>query len=308
MLKKQQLLIMNQTTLIKQEIIAAPLDDDCCKAAYLSALMRSCGSIGISNKQLFAQVAAAYEAVKPIKEYLIRLYDIRLIDNGRSEVLLVGQRADELLKDIGIITIVDGMTTLVDGIDKHLTISDCCLSAYVRGVFLGTGGFSIIKKGGYHLQFMLRSQLHAINLIDILRRKNIVAKMTDHQEQSLVYIKGADIIADTLALIGAQRAVLNLFNNVVAREVSRSINRDNNCLYANMDKTIAASVERCRAIGELTQRGLISDMGDDYIKLARIRTDNPNMTYSELAVRLNISKSQVKYKLDKLVKMSHTVQ
>ena len=56
------------------------------------------------------------------------------------------------------------------------------------------------------------------------------------------------MICDALALVGANKAVLNLQNEAAIRELRNNVNRQNNCLNANLNKTVNASVKQLNAI------------------------------------------------------------
>jgi len=300
---------MSITADIKNEIAKREITEDCCNSAFLSALIHTAGSLVFegNNKVAIEIYAPCFKA-----EYAEGLYGVSITDKaptGRTVARVSGERVTELLSDLGILVRTeDGVMSIIKGIDKHLIHGGCCKASYVRGAFLGAGALSIVKKGGYHLQFTNRQEEFCNDFADLLSQISIPSKVIMHGDKHFVYIKDSQSMSDVLALIGADKAVLKLNNNLVEREVSRSVNRENNCFLANLDKTVAVSFEQCRAIERLKADGLLDELGNDYVKLSETRVDNPNMTYQELSENLGISKSAVKYKLDKIVELERRIR
>jgi len=295
---------MSLTLDIKAEIVGNEITEDCCNAAFLSALIRTAGSLIFEGSN---RVSVEIATHTPKIEYAQGLYGISIkvkTVGGKSVSKISGKRMEELLNDVSILVrIEDGTRAIIHGIDKHLIQSDCCKASYAKGAFLGSGTLSIVKKGGYHLQFANSKEKFCKDLADMFLSVGIHSKVIPHGEKHLVYIKDAQYISDLLALIGANNAVLKLNNKMVDREVGKNINRQTNWLLANLDKTVTVSFKQCQAIEKLKKDGALDNLGEDYVELARVRLNNPDMTYQELSEKLGISKSAVKYKLDKLCKL-----
>ena len=291
---------MSITLDIKKEISQREIAEDCCNAAFLSALIKTAGSLVIEgNKRLSIELVSS----KVKTDYIEELYGLT-VQQADKIIKISGVRTEELLGDLGILTRgADGTKNLANGIDKHLIQGDCCKALYIRGAFLGAGSLSIIKKGGYHLQFANSSLEFCNNLVDMLTLVGISSKVIAHADQYLVYIKDSQSISDLLAIVGADKGVLKLNNNIVEREFGCLLNRQTNCILANIDKTVTASVMQCKAIQKLSDDGRLAQLSEDYITLANLRLAQPSMTYQELSENLRISKSSVKYKLDKLVQL-----
>jgi len=298
---------MSITASTKKEILTKRLPDECCYLAFLSAVVHSAGSlVNVGGGGLAAEIPGHDGLKDIIAPYVSRLYEVSVAErkvSGKSILRLSGDRIRELLSDLGILSAM-GTLNIAGGIDKYVVMTECCISAYAKGAFLGTGSLSIIKKGGYHLQFRVTKRDLATDLAHLLAQVGILSRIIEREGGYLVYIKDSQNISDALALIGAERTVLHLHNNIIEREVSRACNRDNNCEMANLTKTISKSVVQCDAISKLTESGVIETQSDDVQALARLRVDNPESSYGELASLANMSKSAVKYKLDKLVRMT----
>jgi DNA-binding protein WhiA len=144
----------------------------------------------------------------------------------------------------------------------------------------------------------------ANDLSAILNYFGINSKIITHNGKYVVYVKDNVSVSDCLALMGANSAVLALNNEVVLRDIRKQSNRVNNCDYANINKTVNASVKQISDIRIIEKKLGLSSLNPKLREMAIARTDNPDATFADLASILKIPKSTVKNRLNKLIEIA----
>ena len=133
------------------------------------------------------------------------------------------------------------------------------------------------------------------------------AKMTERRNGYITYIKEAEKIGDFLAIIGANRSVLQFEDIRIVRDMRNSVNRLVNCENANLNKVIDASQRQIEAIKRIdAHQGLVS-LPDKLQVVAQFRLDNPDMSLKELGEMIPngpISKSGINHRLRKIVEIA----
>jgi DNA-binding protein WhiA len=96
-------------------------------------------------------------------------------------------------------------------------------------------------------------------------------------------------------------------NARVVREVSGQVNRRLNFETANIDKTIGSAMRQVAAIEILERSGRLETLPPALREMARARRAHPDLNLSELARRLELSKSAVNHRLRRLTEIAETL-
>ena len=177
--------------------------------------------------------------------------------------------------------------------------------AIIRGMFLGSGSINNPKnKYHFEISFSNKNNLEfATNLISLfeIKFKQLITK-----EKTSIYIKEGEEISKMLALIGANKAVMEFEDIRIEREMRGKINRLVNCETANLTKTINAAVEQIEAIEKLKKEKRYNKLNDNLKEIAELRVANPDMSLTELGKMANppIGKSGVNYRLKKIIEIA----
>ena len=109
-----------------------------------------------------------------------------------------------------------------------------------------------------------------------------------------------------MALIGANKAVLEFENIRIQREMRGKVNRIVNCVAANLNKTINASIAQIAAIKKLQENGKFNKLDDNLREIAELRLENPDMSLVDLGKLLKqpVGKSGVNYRLKKIMEIA----
>lgn len=166
---------------------------------------------------------------------------------------------------------------------------------------MGAGSVNNPKKE-YHLEVTLSNQHNLEILLEILEQSGIRAK----RFQLDIYIKEGEEISKFLALIGANKAVMQFEDIRIQKEMRGKVNRLVNCETANLNKTINASIQQIAAIKKLQETGNFKRLDENLKEIAVLRIENPNMPLIELGKLLKepVGKSGVNYRLKKLMELA----
>lgn len=184
-------------------------------------------------------------------------------------------------------------------------INDYEKKAIVRGAFLGAGSINNPDKT-YHLEINLSNKINLDYLYEILSTMNINCKKLEQDKKYTLYLKEGEEISELLALIGANKSVLDFEDIRVQREMRGKVNRIVNCQTANLNKTINASVEQIEAIKKLQASHKFNKLDDNLKEIALLRLEYPDMTLIELGKQLRkpVGKSGVNYRLKKIMQLA----
>ena len=213
----------------------------------------------------------------------------------------------------------EGAFELIHGIDEHIVESDCCAKAYIKGVFLTSMTANIVLGGeeknkrkifsGYHIEFVLNNETFADDFSSLLFSQGISSKKSKRKKSFVLYIKEAEQVSDLLATVGAFKSVLNLQSEMAIRDVRNNINRQNNCINANISKTVNASIKQLNAIEKIEKTIGIEALPQQLQELCLVRLANPEETLSNLTklVSTPITKSGINHKFQKILKIADDI-
>ena len=218
--------IMSFSSEAKNELARLNIEKKFCMLSEIAAYIRTAGDIELDNDNSYMidlqtdQAAIARHLKKLIKEYFSVDCDLEVYEGGgvgrnrkasaNSYHLILGpkERADQILRECGIIRIRGGRDYLYDGIYDELLKAKCDRKAYLRGAFLGTGTMSDPTKS-YHLEFAIRTEGVANDLKKVINSfTDMQAKVVKRGSRYVVYMKKADYVSDMLAIIGASGSML----------------------------------------------------------------------------------------------------
>ena len=314
---------MNFSAKIKKEIIDKGVNHPCCKKAFLAGFIRSTGSISKGGNSSGFECSTDSE---PALGYAVRLfkeqysyvsgetyvYPDRLNKKDRFSLECVGEDAVSILFDLGILAYDDtGDFELRLKSNKELLDKECCIKAFIKGMFIGSGHCTLPDPDtstGYHLEVVFTHKVPASDFAGYLARFGIFAKTITRRKSTVVYIKSAEEISDFLALVNAPKAVLKITDTVVEKQLKNNINRQKNCDIANVTKQVLAYEKHLDAIRLIEQTIGLNELPEEVYKTAIARKENPDDTLSELAEKLQVTKSCLNHRLRKILAIAEELK
>lgn len=303
---------MSFTAEVKDEISRIVSDNEDCRKAELSALVRIEGHLsGKYRLELVTEIA-------PVARIAVRLlhdiYHLKTEITTRRSVLhktysyLITVPAQlglkEALIDLGIVS----ESGLEMGIAPRLVQERRCLVSYLRGAFLG-GGFIANPKRDFHFELSCGHESLANGLVALLAQNAIPSKVIQRRNSWIVYIKGAEPIVDFLALVGAHKAVLAIEETRVTKSIRNDENRRVNAELANQAKSIEASLSQMQNIQLLIEENGLDSLPKALQEVALLRLAHPDVSLRELGelAQPPLSKSAINHRIrriDELVQKS----
>lgn len=292
---------------VKREITEQKLKSEE-REALLAGFVRACMSLTINfSDGLMLCLDCQTDFVR---EYVSSAMMTQYMVSPKSkETNLVYADCEKLLRMLGILK-SDGDGYELMGIpEKYAAMS----SAYVRGMFLGCGSFSVRGAeqadsqkggGGYHLEFSFVSESLADELAELLAKKDISVRKMVRGDKYVVYAKDSESVGNCLALMHADKTVLKLADTVVTLSMKKDINRRNNCDIANMTRVANAAVDVTAAIEKISRIVGLNTLPPKLLEAADARINSPDLSLGDLAYELGISKSGLKHRYDKIIEIA----
>lgn len=309
---------MNFSEEVKNEILESDFSDDGEKKAFLSAVLRTAGSLSfVGGKVGFEVVADNPKTVETFAKLFSETYSLPLVveknkTKKRANVCRYVDDATEILDDLGVIAIDGEGVKLKFGLKWDLLETEEEMAAFVKGAFVGSGSVTLPKADsgsstGYHLEVSFTNYVSATDFSELLSELYVMPKHIQRKDNHVVYLKTCDEIAKLLFIAGAENCAAKVEEVSVEKDVNNNYNRQLNCEMSNMSKQIDASVKQICAIKRLEDVFGADNLPPQLAEVAKARVTYKNDTLSQLAQRLGISKSCLNHRLRKIVELSENV-
>lgn len=270
-----------------------------CAIAELSAIVDFCADI--SYNPLFINISSENKLLlEKFKNIINFIFDEKvniLTDNGKTYKIFIDDK--ELIHKV--FNIINKNLYEEELFSSLIVNKVCCKRAYIRGAFLGIGYICDPEKN-YHLEFICNTYKQAQNLQNLINFFEIDAKTIEKKEHFIVYIKEAEQIVELLNIIEAHKALLELENIRIFKDVRNNVNRIVNCETANLNKIVSTGIKQKENIEFIK-----NTVGLDYLpkqlkEIAILRLENPDVSLKELSQMISpaISKSGVNHRLKKI--------
>ncbi len=176
---------------------------------------------------------------------------------------------------------------------------------YLAGIFLAAGALTP-PQSGYMLELRVARPQVAGEAMRILRRFGIAAQRRIRREYMVVYLQGADQVAEALSLFGAAQARLALEDERSMRSVRGAVNRLVNAEAANVEKSVLAAVTQSALIRDFAAREGLDSLPQKLREAAEARLEYPEAPLEELGSRLGLTKAGVHYRLRRILQIARS--
>lgn len=186
-------------------------------------------------------------------------------------------------------------------------LNECCIKSILIGTFLSSGCITN-PNTDYHLEILFKNKALAeyyLNLLSVLDfSPKLLKRNIGKSRVYVIYIKEADQISMFLTIIGASVALLKFEEIRVEKDVKNKINRSINCETANLSKTIKAAVVQLNSIEKIKKNGKYESLDEKLKEVASLREKHKEESLESLANILKITKSGLKHRLDKIIRIA----
>lgn len=292
---------------VKNEILSAEIEKECCLHAFAYGMLlfsRGFSSYDVSLLTEHSGIADRYCEV--LKKVCGVEPTVEKSDAGKFkiEVTKVEDRK-KVLELFGYDK--KGSTARINW--ANFT-DECCKLSFLRGAFLTCGTVNDPNKS-YHLEFVVPFLNLSKGLklfIEDYEELNVEPKSIVRNSNYVVYFKDSEAIEDILTAMGAYNASLEVMGVKMYKDVRNNVNRKLNFESANLDKTLDAARKQTEAILHIKNKVGLSFLSDDLRKIAEIRLENPDMSLRELSETLEISRSGVNHRLNRLCSIAEEIK
>lgn len=292
---------MSFATQTKEELIAIPVKNTCCRRAMLYGLLL--GAVVTDTEIVFKTDADA------VAEFSVKLIHevfgkdaIRSVEKyaGRTwhKVSFDSKRARAYLQAPGSLPPREAAGFRCGACGQH----------FLRGAFLSMGTLSDPHQS-YHAEFLLPDPAAAEVLDEFLAESGNPARRIARGNRIGLYYKNSASIEELFGCMGAAPIVFELVNIKIERDIRNNENRATNCVAKNISKSVEASMRQIAAIEKLRERGALDSLPEDLRQTARLRYENDSVSLAELAALHvpPISKSGLNHRLEKLVEAAEKI-
>lgn len=159
--------------------------------------------------------------------------------------------------------------------------NECCVNAFLRGVFLSCG-FVTDPEKDYHIEFITPKHKLALDLKRIIEELSVTPKQIRRKSGYSLYVKDGESIEDMLGFMGATSSFLHMMNVRASKDMRNKINRQYNFESANMNRTIDANMVQIDNINTIVRLSSLENIENGLASLAELRLENKEATLAEL--------------------------
>lgn len=313
---------MSFSATTKEELLRLPLGKSCCMLCELSALTQTSGSLSLRGGGRMRVTYRVESAALARRIFLLlrarlgftpTLHFVQhsRLGGRRTCVLTVeDQNAQALLLALNMMERdEEGNVSLRRTAPRLPMTRQCCRRAFLRAAFLGAGTMTSPEKE-YHFEWIAQEPALRQAIGRILEKAGLPLHEHVRRNVHVIYLKGAQQIADTLALMGASGALLQLENIRIQKQMRGDANRQSNCDEHNSEKMITAAVKQLNAIKLISIHRGLSSLPPQLEQMARLRLEHTEMSLTELGQLLDppVGKSGVNHRMRRLAEIAREIE
>jgi len=307
---------MTFTQIVKSELLNNNRNlSPCCKTVFLSCFIRTMGNIEITFKGFGFTLSSENLAVLKFAAGIIEKTfgsECQITQEEGTRLKnkpvyrLSARDSERILFECGVLSLdEEGFRQINNTVSPELLVDECCQKAFIHAMFLGCGAISL--SNGYHCEFSLNNQQIADQLHEILCECWFCPKESKRKSGIVLYFKGGEQISDLLIYLGTTKAVFELQNIILERSVRNSVNRQTNCISANIDKVVDASNRQLDAIRIIERTIGLESLPEKLKEVAVLRKENPSESLDELVKIMNqtVTKSGLNHRFRKIINIAN---
>jgi len=313
----------------KLEILESDFDGADESLAFLSGLFHASGQITKNAEGLRADIVTDIKEIFDVTnniakklygdELKIEISDDYIINKtSYYRIMFPYYISSQVLQDCGLLRVGQEGIELIYNIDKNITADEDTKKAFIKGAYVGcsTSSIKFSELGsqnnttGYHMEFASHNRIFLEDLMALLSEFNINTKLFERKSIYVLYLKDSETIKDLLALVGAGESVMNLANEMATRGLRNTVNRQVNCINANINKTVEASLKQIEAIKTIDEKIGLDSLPDDLQDVAVLRLANQQESMEELLAlsTIKLTKSGLNHRFRRLIKIAETLK
>jgi len=308
----------------KLEIIKESIEDSGNAQAFLAGLLHSAGTITKNSegirvdivtdfKEMYSQVNVITQKLYG-KELTLEISDDYIINKTTYyRIKFPIEISMQVLKDCGLYSEEEGIN-LSGQIDLNIVADEEQKKNFIKGAYVGCATSSIklselgsqLPTTGYHVEFSSHHKVFLEGIEGLLKGFDIQSRIASRKRIFVLYLKDSEAIKDLLALIGAEESVMALADEMAKRGLRNTVNRQVNCINANINKTVEASLKQISAIKYINKKIGLESLPEDLQEVAVLRLANPQESMEELLKlsTIKLTKSGLNHRFRRILKIA----
>ncbi len=298
---------MSYASDLREELVTRMPKARHCRLAELAGLFEFGGNIGRTLEEEIVIFRAENEGVR--NKYFTLLKKTIKIRNDdifqkESSIFMKGESATEFLQAIKFRADDENRTT-----SRLLLQEMCCRRAFLRGVFLMTGTLTNPNKG-YHFEINCRNTAQAEQIVELMESFSLSPKTVCRQKHEIVYLKESDEISDMLNIMEATVTMMDFENVRVQKALKNQVQREANCVTANIEKMVNAAVRETSDIELIAREVGLDSLPPKLKETALLRLEYPEMPLRELGQLMDppVGKSGVNHRLRRISMIAESIR
>lgn len=293
---------MSFSSIVKEELSKKISGARHCQIAELAAIYSFCGSFVQKNKEN-SYIFFNFENVLVANKCFTLMKKAFTIYSGCDFVNQIAYDEKSLTISVNDKELCEKIQDALESFS--VTERTCCRRAYLRGAYL-CGGSTTDPGKSYHLEIVCKNKKSADKIIELFETFDVDAKLVERGRYYIVYIKDSNKIVLALNVFEAPVALMEYENTIIMKEMRNSVNRQNNCDVANLNKTVSAAQSVISDIKQLMGTAEYENLPDNIKEVAMLRVEYPDASLKELGEMLTppLGKSGVNHRLRKLSEMA----
>ncbi len=296
---------MSFTEEVKNELARLPRENTACRTAELLALLRMSGTVITGTEGKWGlDFSTSSNAVA--RRVLISLKK----DFNLEPAILVRQGRRLRKKNVYTLTVLpfEGGNHFLEKMDiwslgkindyNNLKTQEE-KKAYLAGAFLG-GGTVSRPQSDYHLELVTKSSIFAEEISKVMKELSLHPKLTDRKNDYIIYLKDGDEVGRFLQFIGSAHCYMEFENVRVMKDMRNRVNRQVNCETANLQKSVDAALRQFQQVQLIMKYMDLTELSPKIKEAAEMRLKKPYLSLGELAELLDISKSGLAHRFQKI--------
>ena len=306
----------------KNELSRIIPEKKCCQLADIAGFMRIGGSIGLAGMGRFKismstpNLAVVRHYKQLIKEYFSVDVSIEMgqgsgIEKNNLYTITLGpeENSEQILREVGILMVREGMNSISDEIYDGIIRTKCCRKSFLRGAFLAAGTVSNPEKG-YHYEIFTSSERIAKDIRRICNSfTDITAKVVARKRGYGIYIKAREQVRDMLGIMGASNQFFEFDNVMMMKDLMSQTRRENNLDNDNIDKALRTAEHQIECIRRIEERQGLDSLSPKLREAAIARLEHPELGIQDLGSIMNppLSKSGINNRLRRITEIAENL-
>lgn len=288
----------------KTELCKVPLNKHCCAVAEAYGIILYANTFADSEIKIMSEHKIFAKRVPQLfqKAFGVDLIPVGGYKTGKNVFCLADSSS---LKRVFAALGYDHRYHISYHLNRNIIEDDCCLAAFLRGIFLAAGTVAGPEKKS-HLEIATSHQSLCREVMSLMLDMELSPKMTLRKASAVLYFKDTASVEDFITLIGAPLSAMAIMEAKVEKDLRNTVNRQVNCETANLIKQTDVSAKQVNAIQRMIQKHGEEAFPEKLRDTVKLRLENPSASLSELASMANppLSKPGLNHRLRKIMEIA----